>query len=101
MSIKKQYLQSKPECKVTFRLEKENAHSAKEVFIAGDFNQWNTSELGMKQLKSGDFTITLKLEKEKEYQFKYLLDKVRWINDSSADGYLPNSFQTENSLVIV
>jgi methyl coenzyme M reductase subunit C len=40
MSIKKQYLKTKPVCKVTFRLKKAQACGARKVSIAGDFNQW-------------------------------------------------------------
>ncbi len=39
--IKKQYLKSKPLCKVTFTLPKEAAAEAKEVRVLGEFNEWN------------------------------------------------------------
>jgi RNA recognition motif-containing protein len=35
----------------------------------------------MKKLKTGVFTATLNLEKGREYQFRYLLDKKKLIND--------------------
>jgi hypothetical protein len=36
-----------------------------------------------------------------EYKFRYLIDDSRWENDWNADRYIPNSFGSEDSLVIV
>jgi nitrogen fixation protein FixH len=55
----------------------------------------------MKKLKTGDFTITLNLDKDKEYQFRYLIDSSHWINDPEADKQVPNVFQSENSVIVV
>ena len=38
MSISKQYLKSRPVCKVTFVV---SAAEANEVVVVGDFNEWN------------------------------------------------------------
>ena len=89
MSIKKQYLKSKPECKVSFRVAKADAPSADTVKIVGEFNGWNEDVEPMKKLKSGDFTQTLNLEAGKAYQFKYLIDNSVWENESEADSTAP------------
>lgn len=100
MSLTKKYLKSKPICKVTFKLLKEQCNAAEEAALAGDFNGWDN--VPMKKLKSGDFTVTLDLEKDNKYQFKYLLDGKEWQNDWEADEYSPSpvSFD-DNSVVIV
>ena len=85
MSIKKQYLKSKPECKLTFRVTKEEVQSADTVVIVGEFNEWNKDAEPMKKLKSGDFTQTLNLETGREYQFKYLVNNTTWANETEAD----------------
>jgi hypothetical protein len=54
----------------------------------------------MKRLKNG-FTATLTLRHNTAYQFRYLLDGVRWENDWKADKYLPNRYGGENSVVVV
>lgn len=90
MSIKKQYLKSKPECKVSFRVAKADAPNAENIKIVGEFNGWNKDVDSMKKLKSGDFTQTLNLETGKAYQFKYLIDNSVWENDDEADKLLPN-----------
>ncbi|NDW20203.1 isoamylase early set domain-containing protein [Alteromonas hispanica] len=102
MSLKKQYLKSKPVCKVTFRLNAEAAGEAKNAELYGDFTGWDDKPLSMKKLKSGDFTLTVDLEKDAEYQFRYLIDGQTWENDWEADAYKrsPVSFE-ENSVVRV
>ncbi|WP_395343688.1 isoamylase early set domain-containing protein [Ningiella sp. W23] len=102
MIVKKQYLKSKPVCKVTFKLSKEEAKNAEKVCLVGDFNKWDLSASPMKRLKNGSFSSTLELSKDNEYQFRYLLDDKEWENDWNADAYVPSpvSFD-ENSVVAV
>jgi 1,4-alpha-glucan branching enzyme len=99
--IKKQYLQSKPVCKVTFRLPKDAAPGAKTVSIVGDFNNWNIKQSQMKKLSNGDFSLTMELPCSKEYSFRYLIDAQKWENDWFADKYIPNEFGEDNSVVVV
>ena len=101
MSLKKQYSETKPICKVTFKLTKKASNSAKKANLAGTFNDWNISDLPMKQLKNGDFTVSVNLDKGNEYQFKYVIDGKIWINDDKADSYTPNEFHSDNSVVAV
>ena len=51
MSLKKQYLKSKPVCKVTFRLNAEAAGEAKNAELYGDFTGWDDKPLSMKKAK--------------------------------------------------
>ncbi|MBN2298235.1 MAG: isoamylase early set domain-containing protein [Deltaproteobacteria bacterium] len=102
MSIKKQYLKSKPVCKVTFTLNKHMTGSAGRVFLVGEFNDWDTQALPMKPVKDGVFNLTVNLEKGHEYQFRYLLDGDTWENDDCADKYVRTPFgDSDNSVVIV
>ncbi|WP_031426317.1 isoamylase early set domain-containing protein [Flavimarina sp. Hel_I_48] len=97
MAIKKLYLKSKPECKVTFTLPAENAEK---VIVLGDFNNWDPSEdYQLKKLKNGNFKGTINLPAEQTYQFRYLVDSA-WVNDSEADRYQWNDFaDAENSVL--
>ncbi len=102
MCIKKQYLKNKPVCKVTFRLQKEAALSAKSVTIVGEFNEWSIKATPMKELKNGEFKVTIDLDVDKEYQFRYLIDDMRWENDWNADKYVQSPYgESENSVVVV
>lgn len=99
MSFKKQFLKTKPVCKVSFRLDAAEASGATKVQLLGDFNNWDKSAEPMTALKSNDFTATLELETGKEYQFRYLIDGATWKNDSQADSYTSNSFGEENGVI--
>ena len=101
MSLKKQYLKTRAACRVTFSLPKKAAAFANTVHLVGDFNDWNKSITPMKRLKNGSFTTTLVLRRNKEYQFRYLLDGLQWENDWKADKYVPNRYGSENSVVVV
>lgn len=102
MSFKKQYLKSKPVCKVTFKLSAEEAQNADRVRLIGDFNGWDKSSAPMKKLKNGSFTSTVNLDTDRKYQFRYLLDDEKWENDWSADEYVPSEVSyDENSVVQV
>jgi len=100
--MKKQYLKSKPVCKVTFELPAEAADKAKSVHLVGDFNNWNFNTNEMKKLKNGNFSHKLDLETGSEYQFRYLINSDNWENDWSADKYVYTEFgQCDNSVVVV
>ncbi|OQY40729.1 MAG: glycoside hydrolase [Spirochaetaceae bacterium 4572_7] len=101
MSIKKRVLKSKPECKVTFVLDKEACSDAETVTIVGDFNNWNRSETQLKKSKNGDFTVTMNLASGKDYQYRYLINDNKWINDWNADSYAPTEYDSENSVVSI
>ncbi len=99
--IKKQYLKSRPVCKVTFNLPEVAAPGAKRVNIVGDFNNWDLRSTLMKRLQNGDFTATIELAKGREYRFRYLIENAKWENDWQADKYLPNPYGGNDSVVIV
>ena len=96
--LKKQFLKSKPEVKVTFSLPA--AVQGETVFLVGDFNSWNESETPMKKQKDGSFSVTLNLAKGKEYQFRYLVNGTEWHNDWEADKYVPNPYSGDNSVIV-
>jgi len=99
MSIKKQFLKSKPVCKVAFRLDAAEVNGAKKVQVLGDFNNWDQTAEPLTQLKSNDFSATLELESGKEYQFRYLIDGSNWKNDSDADRFVANEFGGTNGVI--
>ena len=101
MSIRKQFLKIKPRCKVTFRIPEEIGNSARIAHVVGEFNNWSFSATPMKKLKNGAFTTTIVLDKGREYQFRYLLDKKIWENDIEADRFVPTPFGDSENCVIV
>ena len=99
MSIQKQFLKSKPECKVTFSIK---AKEAKKVEVAGVFNNWQAKAMPLKKLKNGTFKGSINLPTNNAYEFKYVIDGESWINDDSADKYVWNDFSaSENGLLVI
>ena len=60
MAISKQYLKSKPVCKVTFSVP---AKDADEVTVVGTFNEWDTKSTTLKKLKNGTGQIMSEFHK--------------------------------------
>ncbi len=100
MSVKKQFLKSRPVCKVGFKVEKEVAGGAGSMSLVGDFNGWNPGAHPMKALKDGSFTVTIDLETGREYQFRYFADNQHWLNEVEADTMVPGGVGEEQNSVI-
>ncbi|MDP3445945.1 MAG: isoamylase early set domain-containing protein [Ignavibacteria bacterium] len=92
MSIKKQILKSKPVCKVSFKVSKEEAENAKEIAVVGDFNDWNKTADVMNKLKDGSFSHTIELASGASYKFRYLADGLKWFDEAEADKHTPSEF---------
>jgi 1,4-alpha-glucan branching enzyme len=96
MPIKKQFLKSKPVCKVTFIVP---AEAAKNVAVAGSFNQWSVVATPLKKLKNGTFKGTIDLESANSYEFRYVIDGT-YTNETEADGLAWSDFASaENSIL--
>ncbi len=96
MSIKKQFIKTKPVCKVTFSIE---AKEAKLASVVGDFNNWNPEEGTLSKLKNGTFKAVFDLEKDASYEFKYVVDG-EYVNEPEADSFKWNEFAgSENSIL--
>ena len=98
MAIKKQFLKSKPVCKVTFTVQ---AEEAKNVDVVGTFNEWNDKATPLKKLKNGSFKGTVDLDAGSYYEFRYIVDG-EYINEQEADSFAWSDFAgAENSVLSV
>lgn len=99
MAISKQYLKTKPVCKVTFTVP---ASDANKVSVIGDFNAWDPKKASLKKLKNGKFKGTLDLPVEQSYEFRYLIDGATYVNDEEADDFRWNDYAgTENAVLSI
>ena len=99
MSLKKNYLKSKPVCKVTFNFPKDYYPQAKSVELAGTFTDWQP--LKMRKVKEG-FTRTIDLPVASDQEFRYRINGEIWENDHEADRYVATGVDlSENSVVSV
>jgi 1,4-alpha-glucan branching enzyme len=75
------------------------APEAKNVSIAGQFNNWDARALPMKKDKKGAWRIKIKLP-QGACQYKYVVDGS-WAEDIAGRESEPNAFGTKNCIVTV
>ena len=75
------------------------APEAKNVFIAGNFNQWNQSSHPLNKSKQGIWKISLPLDPG-QHEYRFFVDK-EWQNDPACSSFVENPFGTFNCLKIV
>ena len=98
MSIKKQFVKTKPVCKVTFSIE---AKEAKTASVVGDFNNWDQEVGTLNKLKNGTFKGVFDLNKDASYEFKYVVDG-QFVNEPEADSFRWNDYAgAENSVLSI
>jgi hypothetical protein len=103
MSIKKKYSKNKEVCKVTFQISKEIGDIFSKVSVVGDFNDWNPSaNYFFETEKDGSYSVSIMLDSNKEYQFRYLGDGVNWFNEPDANMEIESFYPGfHNSVVFV
>ncbi|MBI4689320.1 MAG: isoamylase early set domain-containing protein [Nitrospirae bacterium] len=72
---------------------------AKRVYLAGDFNNWDTGSLPMRMSKDGTWSKTLKLAPG-QYQYGFMADG-NWIKDMPCSEIVANPFGTYNCVMRV
>lgn len=72
---------------------------AKEVYLVGEFNNWDTQANLMKKDRNGLWKTTLSL-KPGRYEYRFLVDAI-WTNDIFCSGCVPNEFGSQNCVKIV
>lgn len=86
--------------KVTFTLPADAAQTA--AAVVGEFNDWNAEAGAMKlDAKKNVWTKGVSVKTGSSFQFRYLVDGSKWVNDEQADGYVANEFFSENGVVTV
>lgn len=76
--------------KVTFTLPAEIVAGASEGLLLGEFNNWSKDNgFSLRKYKDGSMKTTVELQAGKSYEYRYLLDGGRWVNDANASAYNP------------
>ena len=97
--LKKNYTKSGRFCRITFRVPAEI--EADTAALLGDFNAWDAERHPLTRRKDGSHSATLSLETGRNYRFRYLLDRDRWVNDDEADREVPNAFGTRDCVISI
>ena len=94
MSIKKQFLKSKPIVKVTFEITKEIANNATSISLLSEHNEWQLIEL--KKFKNGKFKLAENISTEQRKEFQFIYKVIAETGEESillpdgADNYVDN-----------
>ena len=84
--------------RVTFRISHHIWADA--IALAGEFNDWNVHSHPLHQTRDdGEWHLSLILERDRAYRFRYLVDGREWMDDDHADGCEPNPFGGFDSVV--
>ena len=75
------------------------APAARQVCLAGDFNNWNTKVGPMHKGPDGVWHLSVPL-KSGRYEYRFLADEI-WCDDPAAELKTTNAMGTENSVRIV
>lgn len=71
-----------------------HAPGAREVFLAGEFNNWDTQSLPMKKGKDGIWKAKIKLPPGR-YEYKLFVDNA-WVENLPGTELSSNPFGTQN-----
>ncbi len=89
--------------KIIFKLPAEAVEGATEALLLGDFNNWSEEKaIGLERQEDGSYRTIVQLEAGKTYQYRFLLNDGRWVNDYNAQNYVPVSgFSIDNCVITV
>jgi len=75
------------------------APEAREVNVAGNFNNWHPEATPMKNTGEGNWAVRLML-RAGQYEYRFIVDG-QWREDAQASQRVPNPYGSFNSVVIV
>lgn len=94
--LKKRRFKKENTVRVTFGLPPDAVREG--AYVLGDFNDWQPAH-ALKAQKDGSWRVTIPLEPDRAYEFRYLVDGEKWVNDSEADRFERNPYGDENSVI--
>ena len=96
--IKKKPVRGKDLTAVTFRSKAPK--STRSLQLLGEFNDWRSDRHPMKRRKDGTWSVTVRLPKDEQFQFRYLIDGEQWLTDEQSDGLAHNELGDPNALIM-
>ena len=84
--------------RVTFELPADVASDS--AAVVGEFNDWDAKKGTMKlNKKKNVWTKGVSVKPGDSFQFRYVVDGDKWINDEQADGFVPNEYFGQNCVI--
>jgi 1,4-alpha-glucan branching enzyme len=75
------------------------APDARDVYLIGEFNDWDIHSLPMKKENEKDWKATIELIPGR-YEYKYFVDGS-WVGEVPGVEKIPNAFGTQNLVIYV
>ena len=97
MVYKHLFIHDSPVARVTFTLP--NSLWVDTIHLVGDFNHWNNGSHPLHRNRTGQWTITIDLERDQAYRFRYLCDSQEWRTEFPAEAYRSGPDQIEAFVV--
>jgi hypothetical protein len=95
--LQKKLLAGGRKVEVTFRMPP--LDDVVELYLCGDFSGWQVKGIPFVLEPDNTWVARLELDGGKKYRFRYHDNQGRWMNDREADGYVPNDFGSEDSIL--
>lgn len=76
-----------------------NRPQAREVFIAGSFNDWQSTATPLKSAGDGKWLVELSLPPGR-FEYRFIADG-EWVDDPNAKEFVPNPHGGANALLVV
>jgi len=74
---------------------------AKSVALVGDFNSWNTNLTPLRKDESGLWFAEVEAPTAGRYQYKFIVDGSRWLEDPSNGMKVPDNYGGLNSVLAI
>ena len=89
--------------KIIFTLPPEIVADANTGVLLGEFNNWDLNNgIGLKKQKDGSMQASVTLDAGKTYQYRFLLNDGRWVNDRNAENFVAvEGLYVENCVITV
>ena len=97
VSTKKITINGRVLTQATFRIPE--SLWADSIHLVGDFNDWDPSSHPFQLSRDGFWKLTLNLEPNQIYQFRYLIDGKEWRSEFPSDGYISGADGVDSFIV--
>jgi len=84
--------------RLMFVFHDDNAHS---VSVAGDFNEWSRVATPLKRNESGLWFTEIVVSGTGRFEYKFIINGQRWIEDPSNGMKTPNDYGGLNSVLVI
>jgi serine protease AprX len=84
--------------RLMFVFHDDSAHS---VSVAGDFNGWSHVATPLKRNESGLWLTEIVVPRSERFEYKFIIDGQRWIEDPSNSMKAPNNHGGLNSVLVI